>query len=139
MKGQYFEKQDLVHMVRLLKELICNLISDTSVKQASTLDEFVLFSSSKLLRLLRDHFAVGDYLDTRLWDITGFDWRGVVEHESFTNEIKRIIQYMPEGIPFDVRALLFMQYVEHDKIKNKGQVKYKAIVKRENMFEDSFR
>lgn len=70
-----------------------------------------------MLKLLRDHFAVGDYLDTKLWDLRDYNWAAVIEENAFTPgktlrfmflEIRRIIQYMPEGIPFEVRALLFM-------------------------------
>jgi len=38
-----------------------------------------------MLRLLRDHFAVGDYLDTKLWDISDVNWKAVIEENAFPN------------------------------------------------------
>ncbi len=61
-KGQYFEKKDVVEMVKLLRGLIIDLIREKQGAE-SLLDEFVLYSASVLLRLLHEYFAVADYID----------------------------------------------------------------------------
>ena len=71
------------------------------------LDEFVLYSSSVLLRLLHEQFAIKDYIDPSAWDIKEVNWPEILKTQTFPPEIKRIIQLMPECIPFDVRATLF--------------------------------
>jgi len=50
---------------------------------------------------------VKDYVDPKEWDITEIKWKDVLASQSFTPEIKKIISYMPECIPFEVRATLF--------------------------------
>jgi hypothetical protein len=71
------------------------------------LDEFVLYSSSVLLRLLHENFAVKDYIDPKAWDIPEVNWKQILLSQQFPPEIKKIIAHLPECIPFDVRAALF--------------------------------
>lgn len=105
LKSQFFEKKDVVSMVGLLRTLIINLIMEA--KRPNLLDEFVLYSASVLLRLLHEYFAIKDYIDPKAWDIREIDWKEVLQSQSFPPEIRRVISYMPECIPFDVRATLF--------------------------------
>jgi hypothetical protein len=67
----------------------------------------VLYSSSVLLRLLHELFAVKEFVDPKAWDIKEVNWKNILQEQSFPNEIKKIIGYMPECIPFEVRAMLF--------------------------------
>lgn len=75
-KNQYFDRNDVLSMVNLLKPLIINLIQ--SMKQTSNklslLDEFVVVSASPLLRMLHDLFAFKEYLDPSEWDINNINW-----------------------------------------------------------------
>jgi hypothetical protein len=66
-----------------------------------------LYSSGVLLRLLHELFAVKEYVDPKEWDINEVKWKDVLASQSFTPEIKKIINYMPQCIPFEVRATLF--------------------------------
>jgi len=67
-------------MTHLLRDLIINLILEqTSTKKSSHLDDFVLYSSSVLLRLLHEYFAIKDYLDPACWDITQIKWKDILE------------------------------------------------------------
>ena len=67
----------------------------------------MLYASGVLLRLLHELFAVKDYVDPKEWDITEIKWKDILASQSFTTEKKKIISYMPECIPFEVRATLF--------------------------------
>jgi hypothetical protein len=60
-------------MVNLLKALIIDLIMVN--KQANILDEFVLYTSSVLLRLLHEMFAIKEFIDPKAWDITEIKWK----------------------------------------------------------------
>jgi len=50
---------------------------------------------------------VKEYVDPKEWDINEVKWKDVLASQSFTPEIKKIINYMPQCIPFEVRATLF--------------------------------
>ena len=82
------------------------------------LDDFVLYASSVLLRLLHEQFAIKDYIDPKAWDINEIKWNDILKSQHFPPEITRIITYMPECIPFDVRATLFTQTIKNDVSKN---------------------
>jgi hypothetical protein len=108
LKNQYFERKDVLTMIQLLRELVINLILEkTTLHSSSQLDDFVLYSSSVLLRLLHEYFAIKDYIDPSAWDIKQINWKDILEQQSFPPEIKKIIELLPECIPFDVRATLF--------------------------------
>lgn len=68
LKNQYFERKDIIGMVNLLRSLIIDLIMVN--KSRNLLDEFVLYSSSVLLRLLHEMFAIKEFIDPKAWDIT---------------------------------------------------------------------
>ena len=71
------------------------------------LDEFVLYSSSVLLRLLHEYFAIKDYIDPAVWNVNEINWKDIVDSSYFPGEVRKIIEMIPECIPFDVRATLF--------------------------------
>lgn len=77
LKNQYFERKDIIGMVSLLRSLIIDLIMVN--KHRNLLDEFVLYSSSVLLRLLHEMFAIKDFIDPKAWDITEIKWKDVLE------------------------------------------------------------
>jgi hypothetical protein len=109
LKSPYFERKDIIGLVKLLRALIIDLILEQQQNTSKTamLDDFVLYSAGVLLRLLHELFAVKDYVDPKEWDITEVKWKDVLKSQTFTPEIKKIISYMPECIPFEVRATLF--------------------------------
>ena len=115
LKNQYFQRDDIIGLVQLLKALITDLILQSAQKgqqnsakiSLSKLDEFVLYTCSVLLRLLHEYFAIKDFIDPKAWDITEINWKDIVAQQYFPPEIKRIISFMPECIPFEVRATLF--------------------------------
>jgi len=76
LKSQFFEKKDVIGMINLLRSLIINLLMES--KHHNLLDEFVLYSSSILLRLLHEYFAIKDYIDPKAWDIKEVDWKEVL-------------------------------------------------------------
>ena len=78
----------------------------------------MLYSSSVLLRLLHELFAIKDYVDPRAWDINEIKWKDILKQQVFPPEVKKIITYMPECIPFDVRAMFFSQMIKADQTKN---------------------
>ena len=97
-------------MVQLIRPLIIDLIMESgknAKNQLNLLDDFVLYSSSVLLRLLHEMFAIKDYIDPKSWDINEIKWKDVLQSQNFSPEIKKVISFMPECIPFDVRATLF--------------------------------
>ena len=106
-KSPYFERKDIIGLVKLLRALIIDLILEQKNSKNSSLDDFVLYAAGVLLRLLHELFAVKDCVDPKEWDITEIKWKDVLASQSFTPEIKKIISYMPECIPFEVRATLF--------------------------------
>ena len=115
LKTPYFERKDIIGLVKLLRALIIDLILEQKNNSKSAmLDDFVLYASSVLLRLLHELFAVKDYVDPKEWDITEIKWKDVLNSQTFTPEIKQIINYMPECIPFEVRATLFTQMIKGD-------------------------
>ena len=81
------------------------------------LDEFVLSVGSALLRLLYEYFGLKDYIDPSEWELTHLNWASVVKDPSLLkrDDIRAIIRYMPECIPFDVRAAFFTQAIKSDK------------------------
>lgn len=78
LKNQYFERKDVLNIAELLKQLILDLIMVNKQKK-NTLDEFVLYSSSVLLRLLHEMFAIKDYLDPKLWEIKEINWNKIID------------------------------------------------------------
>jgi hypothetical protein len=42
------------------------------------LDDFVLYSSSVLLRLLHELFAVKEFVDPKAWDIKEVNWKNIL-------------------------------------------------------------
>jgi hypothetical protein len=94
LKNPLFERKDIMGLVDLLRALIIDLILGGEQGQphkTGLLDDFVLYSSSVLLRLLHELFAVKDYVDPRAWDIKEVNWKQVLQSESFPPEIKKII------------------------------------------------
>jgi len=76
-KNQFFDRNDVLSLVNLLKPLIINLIQSmkqTSSNKLSLLDEFVVVSASPLLRMLHEYFAFKEYLDPSEWDINNINW-----------------------------------------------------------------
>ena len=73
------------------------------------LDEFVVATASPLLRMLHEYFAFKEYLDPSEWDISGINWQKALQGDnaSIATEVKLIMRYMPECIPFEIRALFF--------------------------------
>ena len=76
LKNQYFDRNDILSLVNLLKPLIINLIKGmkNSGNKLSILDEFVVVTASPLLRMLHEYFAFKEYLDPTEWDINGINW-----------------------------------------------------------------
>ena len=76
LKNQFFDRNDVLSLVNLLKPLIINLIQSmkTTGNKLSLLDEFVVISASPLLRMLHEYFAFKEYLDPAEWDIHGINW-----------------------------------------------------------------
>ena len=70
-------------------------------------DEFVLMAASQLLHLLHEQFARKEYIDPTEWDLHEYDWESIIQRNQFTREVVMIIRYMPQCIPFNVRATLF--------------------------------
>lgn len=66
-------------MVKLLRAIIVDLIMNNSSKKANILDDFVTHSSSVLLKLLYEYFAIKDYIDPKAWDIKEIDWNKIIE------------------------------------------------------------
>ena len=83
----------------------------------SLLDEFVIVSSSALLRMLHEYFAVKEYIDPEQWDVGGINWQKTLalKDPQEKREIHMIIRYMPECIPFDIRAMFFTDHVEQER------------------------
>lgn len=98
----------------------------------------MLYSASVLLRLLHEHFARKDYVDPKVWDITEVNWQEVLQLPAFPAEVRRIVDCMPECIPFEVRATLFQQTVKADEQRNQHQNKVQVKVRRQMLFEDGF-
>ena len=87
----------------------------------SLLDEFVVQTASPLLRMLHEYFAFADYLDPSEWDIRDINWQKALQGEnaSISNDVKLIMRFMPECIPFEVRALFFTKHVDVERQKSR--------------------
>jgi hypothetical protein len=91
LKNQYFERKDVIGMVQLIRPLIIDLIMESgknAKSQLNLLDEFVLYDSSVLLRLLHEMFAIKDFIDPKAWDINEINWNDVLKSQNFQPEIK---------------------------------------------------
>ena len=124
-------------MINLLRPLMIDLIM-VGKQQQNLLDDFVLYSSSVLLRLLHEQFAIKDYIDPKYWDINEVNWKEILQSQNFPPEIKRVISYMPECIPFDVRATLFQQTIKNDVGKNQYVQKVQVRIRRSQLFQDGY-
>ena len=137
LKSQFFERSDVIGLVQLLKALIIDLILE-SQPQSNLLDDFVLYSTSILLRLLHEQFAIKDYIDPKAWDLSDFNWPDILKSQQFNPHLKRIIQTMPQCIPFEVRATLFTQMVRADKDKHTVARNVYVNVRRSQLFHDGY-
>ena len=83
----------------------------------SLLDEFVIISSSALLRMLHEYFAIKEYIDPKEWDVSEINWAKAlkVKENDEKRELHLIIRYMPECIPFDIRAMFFTDHIEQER------------------------
>ena len=106
----------------------------------SLLDEFVIVTASPLLRMLHEYFAFKEYLDPTEWDIEGINWQRALQGDnaSISQDLRLIIRYMPECIPFDVRALFFTKQVEVERQKSR-QISHVVQIKRSTIFDDGYR
>ena len=106
----------------------------------SLLDEFVVVMASPLLRMLHEYFAFKDYLDPSEWDIKGMNWAKALQGDSasISNDVKLIMQYIPEGIPFDIRALFFTKNIDVERLKAR-QNSHVVGIRRDMIFEDGYR
>ena len=142
LKNQYFDRNDILSLVNLLKPLIINLIQSMkhSGNKLSILDEFVVMTASPLLRMLHEYFAFKEYLDPTEWDINGINWQRALQGDSaaIANDVKLIMRYMPECIPFEVRALFFTKTVDVERQRSR-QTQHVVQIKRHNIFEDGYR
>jgi hypothetical protein len=87
---------------------------------------------------LHELFAVKDFVDPKAWDITEIKWKDVLSASTFPPEIRKIIGYMPECIPFEVRATLFQQTIKADLAKNQHREKLHVKVRRTQLFQDGY-
>lgn len=64
--------------------------------------------------MLHEYFAFKDYIDPSEWDITGINWERALagENANIAQDVKLIMRYMPECIPFEIRALFFTKHVD---------------------------
>lgn len=98
----------------------------------------MLQTASVLLRLLHEQFAVKDYVDPKAWDITEVKWKDILASQTFPPEVKKIISFMPECIPFEVRATLFQQTIKSEVQRTQHQPKSFVQVRRSQLFHDGF-
>ena len=106
----------------------------------SLLDEFVVVTASPLLRMLHEYFAFADYLDPSEWDINQINWNRALagDNAQISNDVKMIMRYMPECIPFEVRALFFTKHVDVERAK--ARLNHHVVgIKRNAVFEDGYR
>jgi len=95
-------------------------------------------AASQLLHLLHDQFARKEYIDPSQWDLLEFNWQQIVAQSLFSRDVVMIIRYMPQCIPFHVRASLFQQQIKQE--KDKALVKtYRVKIKRKYIFEDGYK
>ena len=97
-------------------------------------------TASPLLRMLHEYFAFKEYLDPSEWDINGINWQKALQGDnaSIANEVKLIMRYMPECIPFEIRALFFTKQVEVER-KRARETHHVVLIKRHAIFEDGYR
>lgn len=118
-RNVYFDRHDIIELVNMLKPLIVNLIQgmEQSKGALSLLDEFVIVSASPLLRLTHDYFAVKDYIEPSVWDLESSVWQKALNGNDphATAQVRLIMRYMPECIPFDIRALFFTRQVSAER------------------------
>jgi hypothetical protein len=64
--------------------------------------------------MLHEYFAVKEYIAPEEWDVKDISWQKVLAMKDGNErkEFHMIIRYMPECIPFNVRAKLFTDFVE---------------------------
>jgi len=106
----------------------------------SLLDEFVVVTASPLLRMLHEYFAIKDYLDPSEWDIQGINWQKALQGDnaSISNDVRLIMRYMPECIPFEIRALFFTKHVDVERHRSR-QISHVVQIKRSAIFDDGYR
>ena len=90
--------------------------------------------------MLHEYFAFKEYLDPSEWDINGINWQKALQGDnaSIANEVKLIMRYMPECIPFEIRALFFTKQVEVER-KRARETHHVVLIKRHAIFEDGYR
>ena len=146
LKSDSFDKDDVKQMINLIKPLVCNLVEDKvkmrksgKAQQVSFLDEFVLSVSSGLLRLLHEYFAMQDFIDPSEWDLTHINWKKVLKEPALLQQDQMIlvIWYMPECIPFDVRAMFFTNRVKADQALQSDK-KHPVKIRRSAIWEDGY-
>jgi hypothetical protein len=82
-----------------------------------TLDDFVISGASALLRVMHEYFAFKEFIDSAEWELQDINWNLALDNpsENHKTDVRLLMQFMPECIPFDVRALFFTQIVEAER------------------------
>ena len=75
------------------------------------MDKTILSTGANLIRLMHDIFVVDDFLDPEIFKIKEINWDSIIEQKAFTEPVMNLINYVPECVPFKVRALLFTEFV----------------------------
>ena len=75
------------------------------------LDKYVLNAGSVLIRQMCDIFTVDNWISPDQFEIKEIDWDRILKKEMLTPDVMELINYLPECVPFKVRALVFSNKV----------------------------
>lgn len=76
------------------------------------MEKTIILSCSNLIWLMHDIFVVDWYIDPEIFRIKEVEWDLIITHKAFNEPVMNLINYIPECVPFKVRALLFTESVK---------------------------
>ena len=137
-KETKFTKEDVINIVLVLKQFVVNTILSKRIK--FELDKFIVRSGSSLIRMLYDMFnnelSIDD-MNSDLFNIKDIEWEYITEIKDISEEINELVFFIPEWVPFNVRAIIFNDEITTDRMMYRGN-RYRAKINRQNIFEDGF-
>jgi hypothetical protein len=86
---------------------------------------------------MHDIFIVDDFINTDVFKINEIQWDNVIAGGQVGDQVRHLINYVPECVPFKVRALVFHELVTKEKYINKGS-KFIVKIRRGQEFNDGF-
>jgi hypothetical protein len=111
--SEVFMKEDLVKIIYSMRAFVANSL--LSERPLYDMERTIITACSSLIRLMHDIFVIDSFIDPEIFKIKEVSWDMIITHLAFTEPVMNLINFIPECVPFKVRALLFTQNVNQER------------------------